>query len=87
MDGTVILSFSQDNAVATITLGAPDERAITLTPSRLRSFVEAIRHVKASPARGLVIRAPNIESFCVGADISLIQGVTEAAKGAGSIPG
>lgn len=82
MDGTVILSFSQDNAVATITLGAPDERAITLTPSRLRSFVEAIRHVKASPARGLVIRAPNIESFCVGADISLIQGVTEPAKGA-----
>jgi 3-hydroxyacyl-CoA dehydrogenase/enoyl-CoA hydratase/3-hydroxybutyryl-CoA epimerase len=82
MNGTVILSFSSDNLVATITLGAPDERAITLTPARLRSFVEAIHHVRSSPARGLVIRAPSVESFCVGADISLIQSVTDPAKGA-----
>jgi 3-hydroxyacyl-CoA dehydrogenase/enoyl-CoA hydratase/3-hydroxybutyryl-CoA epimerase len=82
MNGTVILSFSSDNLVATITLGAPDERAITLTPARLRSFVEAIHYVRSSPARGLVIRAPSVESFCVGADISLIQSVTDPTRGA-----
>lgn len=82
MNGTVILSFSSDNLVATITLGAPEERAITLTPARLRSFVEALHHVRSSPARGLVIRAPSLESFCVGADISLIQSVSDPAKGA-----
>lgn len=82
MTGTVQLAFSPDEAVATITLGSPDERAITLTPSRLQSFTEALGRVAQSNARGLVIRAPAVESFCVGADISLIQRVTEPSKGA-----
>jgi 3-hydroxyacyl-CoA dehydrogenase/enoyl-CoA hydratase/3-hydroxybutyryl-CoA epimerase len=79
---TVVLTFSEDKAVATITLGAPDERAITLTPVRLQSFTDALKEVKAARVKGLVIRAPSVESFCVGADISLIQSVTEAEKGA-----
>jgi 3-hydroxyacyl-CoA dehydrogenase/enoyl-CoA hydratase/3-hydroxybutyryl-CoA epimerase len=81
MTGTVDLSFSSDGLVATLTLGAPEERAITLTPARITSFVAALSKVAQSNARGLVIRAPSIESFCVGADISLIQGVTEPTKG------
>jgi 3-hydroxyacyl-CoA dehydrogenase/enoyl-CoA hydratase/3-hydroxybutyryl-CoA epimerase len=79
---TVVLTFSEDRRVATITLGAPDERAITLTPNRLQSFIEALREVKGSGVKGLVIRAPSVESFCVGADISLIQSVTDAERGA-----
>ena len=79
---TVVVTYSEDRTVATITLGSSDERAITLTPARLTSFTEALREVKASGATGLVIRAPSIDSFCVGADISLIQSVTDAERGA-----
>ncbi len=82
MAGTVQLSFSADRSVATITLGGQEERAITLTPSRLQSFVEALKTVKDSGATGLVIQSPSIESFCVGADISLIQGVVDVTHGA-----
>lgn len=82
MTSTVELSFSSDGLVATISLGASHERAITLTPARINSFTAALSQVAQSNARGLVIRAPSIDSFCVGADISLIQGVTEPAKGA-----
>lgn len=79
---TVVLTFSEDRRVAIITLGGPDERAITLTPVRLTSFTEALREVKKSGVAGLVIRAPSVDSFCVGADISLIQSVTEEERGA-----
>lgn len=82
MTGTVTLSFSDDQQLATITLGTPDERAITLTPERIESFVAALAKVRDAAPRGLVIRAPNPESFCVGADISLIQSVTDPVKGA-----
>jgi 3-hydroxyacyl-CoA dehydrogenase/enoyl-CoA hydratase/3-hydroxybutyryl-CoA epimerase len=79
---TVVLTYSEDRKLATITLGDPDERAITLTPVRLTSFTEALREVKGSGVKGLVIRAPSVESFCVGADISLIQSVTDEERGA-----
>lgn len=79
---TVKLSFSEDRKVATITLGAEDERAITLTPVRLESFKAALREVKDAKVKGLVIKSPNVDSFCVGADISLIQSVTDPEKGA-----
>jgi 3-hydroxyacyl-CoA dehydrogenase/enoyl-CoA hydratase/3-hydroxybutyryl-CoA epimerase len=82
MAGTVELSFSSDGTLATITLGAVDERAITLTPTRIDSFVEALTRVRESKVKGLVIRAPSAESFCVGADIALIQSVTDPAEGA-----
>lgn len=82
MAGTVQLSYSADRTIAIITLGDQSERAITLTPSRLQSFVDALKAVKDSGAKGLVIQSPSIDSFCVGADISLIQGVTEVAHGA-----
>jgi 3-hydroxyacyl-CoA dehydrogenase/enoyl-CoA hydratase/3-hydroxybutyryl-CoA epimerase len=82
MTGTVSLTFSPDGTVATLTLGSSDERAITLTPQRIESFIAALAKVRDSKPKGLVIRAPSTESFCVGADISLIQSVTDPAKGA-----
>ncbi len=82
MTGIVTLEFSQDGAVATLMLGASDERAITLTPQRLGSFVEALQKVKEANPKGLVICAPSTESFCVGADIGLIQSVTDEREGA-----
>jgi len=82
MAGTVALTFSSDNTVAIINLGSADERAITLTPQRIESFIVALGKVREAAPRGLVIRAPSPESFCVGADISLIQSVTDPVKGA-----
>lgn len=79
---TVVLTFSDDKKIATISLGSSEERAITLTPVRLQSFKDALREVKAAGVKGLVIKSPSVDSFCVGADISLIQSVTEADKGA-----
>jgi 3-hydroxyacyl-CoA dehydrogenase/enoyl-CoA hydratase/3-hydroxybutyryl-CoA epimerase len=82
MTGTVTLTFSPDRTVATLNLGSADERAITLTPERIDSFIRALAHVREAKPKGLVIRAPSMDSFCVGADISLIQSVTDPAKGA-----
>jgi 3-hydroxyacyl-CoA dehydrogenase/enoyl-CoA hydratase/3-hydroxybutyryl-CoA epimerase len=82
MTGTVSLSFSPDGSLATLSLGSADERAITLTPERIKSFIEALEKVKAAKPKGLIVRSPNPDSFCVGADISLIQSVTEPDKGA-----
>jgi 3-hydroxyacyl-CoA dehydrogenase/enoyl-CoA hydratase/3-hydroxybutyryl-CoA epimerase len=82
MAGTVSLSFSPDGTIATLNLGGTEERAITLTPERINSFVDALKQVAASNAKGLVIRAPSPDSFCVGADISLIQSVQDPNHGA-----
>lgn len=82
MTNLVSLSFSDDQTLATLSLGSPEERAITLTPERIASFVAALQQVAASKVTGLVVRAPTVESFCVGADISLIQGVTDPQRGA-----
>lgn len=79
---TVRLSFSEDRKIATISLGSEDERAITLTPVRLESFRAALQEVKNARVTGLIIKSPSIDSFCVGADISLIQSVTDPEKGA-----
>jgi 3-hydroxyacyl-CoA dehydrogenase/enoyl-CoA hydratase/3-hydroxybutyryl-CoA epimerase len=81
MTGQVTLEFSSDRSVATISLGAQDERAITLTPQRIQSFVEALKEVAQAGPKGLVIRAPSIDSFCVGADIGLIQSVSDPREG------
>lgn len=82
MNGTVELSFSPDGSLATISLGSSDERAITLTPSRIGSFIDALAKVRDAKVKGLVIRAPSPDSFCVGADIALIQSVTDPSEGA-----
>ena len=68
--------------VAILQLGTNDERAVTWTPSRMSSFVEALSKVASSGVRGLVITAPTLDSYCVGADISLISSVTDPEVGA-----
>lgn len=78
----VALSFSNDNQLATIVLGDTGDSAIVLTPGRMNSLVEALQEVRTKAPRGLVIKAPSITSFCVGADISLIQNVTDPKEGA-----
>jgi 3-hydroxyacyl-CoA dehydrogenase/enoyl-CoA hydratase/3-hydroxybutyryl-CoA epimerase len=48
----------------------------------MESLVEALAKVKQLAPRGLIVRSPSIESFCVGADIGLIQSVTDPREGA-----
>lgn len=81
MTERVLLSFSDDNSIATIQLGTDEEKSLSWTASRMTSFAEALTAVKARKASGLVIRAPSVESYCVGADISLIASVTDATVG------
>lgn len=68
--------------VAIIQLGADDEKAVSWTPTRMASFVDALATVAGARVRGLVIKAPSLDSFCVGADISLISSVTDPKVGA-----
>ncbi len=81
MTDSISLSFSPDQQIATIQLGTNEEAAVALDMDRMSSFVAALETVKSSAAIGLVIKAPSLNCFCVGADISLIQGVTDAAVG------
>lgn len=77
----VSLTFAEDCSLATITLGREDETAIVLTPTRMDSLLAALEEVRTKQPQGLVLRAPSLKSFCVGADISLIQGVTDPREG------
>jgi 3-hydroxyacyl-CoA dehydrogenase/enoyl-CoA hydratase/3-hydroxybutyryl-CoA epimerase len=81
MTERVQLSFSPDNKIATIQLGSDEEKAPTWTPSRMASFTEALTTVGTSAATSLIIKAPSVETFCVGADISLIASVTDPTVG------
>jgi len=81
MAGTISLTWSSDKKIAFLSLGTDEERAISITPTRLKSFVEAIGEIARSDAEGVVIRAPSSDSFCVGADISLIGSVTDPEIG------
>lgn len=72
----------RDSGVAFIALGAASERTVTLTFERLQSLREALRVAKESKACGIVIHGTHDEMFTVGADISAIRGVSDAAVGA-----
>lgn len=78
----VALSFSNDNQLAIIILGGSEESSIVLTPARMTSLVDALQEVRTRNPKGLVIQAPSTASFCVGADISLIQNVSDPKEGA-----
>lgn len=81
MNERVQLSYSPDTRIATIQLGSDEEKAPTWTPSRMASFTEALNSVRSNGASVLVIKSPSIDTFCVGADISLIASVTDPAVG------
>ncbi len=77
----VSLVFSNDGSLAIIALGNETETAIVLTPTRMQSLVNALHEVRQRKPKGLVLRSPTLKSFCVGADISLIQGVRDPSTG------
>lgn len=64
-----------------IRLGDPGEKVVTFTPERLQSLREILEKLKSKPPAGVVITGPTLEMFTVGADISLIQEVTDPKIG------
>ncbi|MBL8750016.1 MAG: enoyl-CoA hydratase/isomerase family protein [Planctomycetes bacterium] len=80
--GAVVLSIG-DDGVATLRLGSPDEPIVTLTKERLESLDRALQDLaNDSRVRGVLVTGPGPGMFCAGADIRLIQGITDPAEGA-----
>lgn len=70
-----------DGGVMLIRLGDPSEKVVTFTPERLQSLKDIIYTLKSKPPAGVVITGPTLDMFTVGADISLIQEVTDPKIG------
>jgi 3-hydroxyacyl-CoA dehydrogenase / enoyl-CoA hydratase / 3-hydroxybutyryl-CoA epimerase len=80
-EGVVHLSTAEDG-IATLRLGAASERVITLTERRLDSLKEVLLRLQTdADTQGLVVTGPGPEMFAAGADISLIESITDAADG------
>lgn len=70
-----------ENDVAIVRLGRADERVVTLTRERIESLRQALNEITNKQLRGVVFMSPNEDMFTAGADINLIQSVTDAKQG------
>jgi 3-hydroxyacyl-CoA dehydrogenase/enoyl-CoA hydratase/3-hydroxybutyryl-CoA epimerase len=81
--GVVQLTVGEDG-IAVLRLGAPDEHVVTLTRDRLESLDRALQDLAATTTprlRGVLVTGPGPGMFCAGADIRLIQDITDVAAG------
>ena len=79
--GRVAWSVDADG-IATVRLGAADDRMVTLTEQRLVSLEAAlVRLASADGLRGVIVAGPTRGMFCAGADINLIRDITDPAAG------
>lgn len=79
--GGVLLSVD-DAGIAVLRLGRPDESVVTLTKQRLESLDLALQSLANDPrVRGVLVCGPGPGMFCAGADIHLIQHITDPKDG------
>ena len=79
--GIVILERA-DDGVATLRLGDPSESVVTLTERRLDSLKETLHQLQGdAELRGLIVTGPSAGMFAAGADISLIEAITDTDEG------
>lgn len=79
---TGLISVEQRaSGVVVLSLGNAEENVVTLTEKRLFAFRAALAQVKDMRPRGLIIIGPGPDMFSVGADISVIQSVTDPLFG------
>ncbi len=71
-----------ESGLAILRLGAEQERVVTLTFERMKSLRSAVEALKASPPKGLVITGSGPDMFTAGADLNLIQNVSNPAEAA-----
>ena len=70
------------DGIAVLRLGAESERIVTLTAERLESLEETLQKLaRDTRLRGVVVTGPGPGMFCAGADINLIQGITDPVEG------
>lgn len=70
-----------DGGLAIIRLGAPTEKVVTLTVSRLASLRNQLIELEQQRPTGLIITGPGKDMFTAGADINLIQDIKTAPDG------
>ena len=80
-EGVVLLERHPDG-VAMLRLGPPSERVVTLTEKRLRSLEKALDSLEQDPGLvGLIVTGPGPLMFAAGADIKLIESITDPKQG------
>jgi len=78
---SVVLTVGNDG-IALLRLGAPDEVLVTLTKERLESLDGALQVLAGdNRVRGVIVTGSGPGMFCAGADINLIQGITDPREG------
>lgn len=78
---SVVLTVGNDG-IALLRLGATDEVIVTLTKERLESLDSALQTIAGDArVRGVLVTGPGPGMFCAGADINLIQGITDPREG------
>lgn len=68
----VQLEFQEDD-IAILLLGDPEEKVVLLSQERLDAFRDALVHCKGNRPAGLVILSCRADMFCAGLDISLLN--------------
>lgn len=79
-EGTVRTEFLE-SGLAVVYMGHPNERVVTLTPQRMQSLREAVQRLRQQKPTGVIFMSPHKEMFTAGADINLIQSVSDPAQG------
>lgn len=81
-EGVVHLSPPDSDGIAVLRLGAPSEKVVTFTERRLHSLRDALQGLREHGGlRGLVVTGPAPDMFAAGADISLIEAISDRAEG------
>ncbi|MEE2885859.1 MAG: 3-hydroxyacyl-CoA dehydrogenase NAD-binding domain-containing protein [Planctomycetota bacterium] len=79
--GIVHLDEARDG-IAILRLGADSESVVTLTERRLNSLRDTLQRLRDDTSvRGLIVTGSTSGMFAAGADISLIEAITDPAEG------
>ncbi|MCR9248615.1 MAG: 3-hydroxyacyl-CoA dehydrogenase NAD-binding domain-containing protein [bacterium] len=71
-----------EDGIAELRLGGPEESVVTFTAERLDALESAIAKLRSDRRlRGVIVTGPGPRMFCAGADVKLIQDITEPAAG------
>lgn len=80
-EGVVVLE-RQNDGIAILRLGTSSERVVTLTERRLRSLDQALDRLEQDPGlTGVIVTGPGPGMFAAGADIKLIEAITDPKQG------
>lgn len=65
------------NGIGVLRLGPPSEATIVLTPDRMDSLKALLDQIEESKPTGLIIAGSNAKMFTVGADVNIINSMTD----------